>query len=147
MRPRTAAVTGLFDGAVRSTLHIDQDSSGLRIARLDHSNCADVLKYAQETRDGGGTRDTELGRGELVIDALELAKLKRKYPDLAAPDREIRHRAWQRFIGSAEARPWRTSKPRYFTAGRRGNSPALGDQRADEPSASQKVEIATARGT
>lgn len=111
--PRADAA--LYDGVVRSSLHLDHKGEGLRIARLDHQDCADILKHNQEVMDRGGSRTGSFGKVELCIPELELRNLKRRYPDLASKDREIKVKAWKKFLGTAEAKPWKVSQPKYST--------------------------------
>ena len=50
-----------------------------------------------------------IGRIQLRIPDQDLAALYRKYPELAAPDKEIQKRAWARFAKSSESQPYRVN--------------------------------------
>jgi len=103
----------LFDGVVESSLNIDHAGDQLLLSRLDKQDCSEILKHNQEMLDAGGSQSGSFGKVELCIPFLVLEKLKRKYPDLKSPDREIRVKAWKRFISTAEARPWKVSRDKY----------------------------------
>lgn len=111
---RSQPASELFDGVVRNSLHVEHgDGDEFRIARLAHQDCAEILDHNREIMAAGGYRSTGHGMTELCIPELELIKLKRRYPDLASQDKDIRVKAWKRFIGSTEAKPWRVGSRRY----------------------------------
>jgi hypothetical protein len=116
--PRKAPVASIYDGAVRSSLTVEHSpgGEGFTFSRLEHQDCAAILDHNREVMAAGGSRTASFGKVELCIPELELRKLKRRYPDLASPDKEIRLKAWKRFIQTAEAKPWKVSQPRYSTA-------------------------------
>jgi len=102
-----------YDGVVDHGVSVDHTPDGFQISRLDHQDCSDVLAHNREVMANGGARTLSFGKSELLIPELELRNLKKRYPDLAAPDMQIRVRAWKRFIRSAESKPWRVSQRKY----------------------------------
>ena len=79
-----------------------------------HPNPAAVLKENQEVLDRGGSRTLSFGRLELQIPTSHRAALSLKYPELDSPDWETSLRAWKKFASSAEAKPYKVSRPRYI---------------------------------
>ena len=55
----------------------------------------------------GAQQDLTFGRQILAIPELDHIHLLKKYPDLAAPDREIRQRALAKFMASPESAPYK----------------------------------------
>ncbi len=103
----------VFDEVIDKTLHVEADGKGMILSSLDHQDCAAVLDHNKEIMAAGGSRTSTFGKFELCIPELVLTKLKKKYPELKAPDMQIRVKAWKKFIRSAESKPWRVSVPRY----------------------------------
>ena len=112
-RLQRKADADLFDGVVRKSVVVEPESEGGRITALTHQDCSAVLDHNKEVMAQGGARSLSFGKAELCIPELVLAKLKKKYPDLAAPDMQIRVKAWKKFLASSESKPWRVSTPRY----------------------------------
>ena len=110
---RNQSVASLYDGVVRKSLFLDHEGEGLSLHALTHQDCAAILDHNREVMLDGGTRSGSFGKVELCIPELVLAKIKRRYPDMESPDREIRLKAWKDFIASPESKPWKVSKPRY----------------------------------
>ena len=78
-----------------------------------HGSDAAVLKENQEVLDRGGARSLSFGQMALQIPMSHRVALGRKYPDLDSPDQTIQLKAWQKFIKSAESKPYRVSAPKY----------------------------------
>ncbi len=112
MKSRTKT-QGFYDGLIRHDLSIDQDRSGFKLHRLDTQDCAPILDHNNEVMAQGGSRTGSFGKVELCIPELELYNLKKRYPDLESKDKEIRVKAWKKYIATAEARPWKVSQNRY----------------------------------
>lgn len=55
----------------------------------------------------GAQRDLTFGRLALSIPELDHHYLIKKYPDLAAPDKEVRQRALAKFMASSESAPYK----------------------------------------
>ncbi len=102
-----------YDGVVDASLKVDHDGDGFKINRIAHQDCADILQHNREVMLRGGSRTGSFGKVELCIPVLELENLKRRNPELASQDKEIRLKAWKRFIKTTEAKPWKVSQPRY----------------------------------
>jgi hypothetical protein len=115
MQQRSQPHSTLYDEVIRSSLHVDYTAADEgRIYRLDRQDsCAEILKQNQELLDAGGSRTTSFGKVELCIPEIMLRKLKRKYPELDSADRETKVRAWKKFLGTSESRPFRVSRSRY----------------------------------
>lgn len=113
MKRHQSVGPALFDGVVESSLNLDHSGDGFTVARIDKQDCSEILKHNQEMLDAGGSQSGSFGKVELCIPFLVLEKLKRKYPDLKSQDREIRLKAWKRFISTAEAKPWKVSRDKY----------------------------------
>ena len=103
----------IFDDVVNKSLNVDADGKGMVISSLTHQDCTDILDHNKEVMAGGGSRTASFGKVELCIPELELANIKKRFPDLIAPDMEIRVRAWKKYLALAESKPWRVSQPRY----------------------------------
>lgn len=113
MQPRSQPDAAFYDGVVRKSLSVDHDGEGFRLSALTHQDCTAVLDHNREVMLDGGSRTGSFGKVELRIPELVLQKLKRKYPELDSGDREIKVKAWKKFIRSSEAKPWKVSRPRY----------------------------------
>ena len=103
----------IFDEVVDQSLHIEADGKGMMIHSVTHQDVAPILEHNKQVMAEGGSRSLSFGKSELVIPEVILTKLKKKYPELKAPDMEIRVKAWKRFLASSESRPWRVSTRRY----------------------------------
>jgi hypothetical protein len=67
-----------------------------------------ILDTVQEIRKAEPMADRPgLGRWALSVPLIDWMALKRKYPDLASKDSEIRSKAWGRFMLSDESKPYR----------------------------------------
>ena len=102
-----------YDGIANHSISADHTTEGFTISRVDHQDCKPILDHNREVMAQGGSRTTSFGKFELCIPSLELANIKKRFPDLEAPDMQIRVRAWKKYIASAESKPWRVSQRRY----------------------------------
>ena len=67
-----------------------------------------ILEFNQELRKNeGALQHLSFAGAELNIPDLDLIRLQKKYPELNSPHGETRTRAWLKFMGSAEADPYR----------------------------------------
>ena len=67
-----------------------------------------ILDTVAEMRKAEPMQDREgLGRWALSVPMLDWMALRRKYPDLQSKDPATRSKAWERFIVSAESKPYR----------------------------------------
>lgn len=107
------ADAAFFDGVVTRSLAVDHDGV---INAVSHQDCRAILDHNKEVMASGGSRTTSFGKVELCIPEVELHRLKKRYPDLGSPDKEIKLKAWKRFIGTAEAKPFKVSQPKYSAA-------------------------------
>jgi hypothetical protein len=55
----------------------------------------------------GAQHDLSFGRQVLAVPLLDDYHLKRKYPDLASPDKQIREAALAKFCASSESAPYK----------------------------------------
>jgi len=102
-----------WDGLIEHGISVDHNPDGFQISRVARQDCSAIIEHNREVMAAGGSRTASFGKVELSIPELELRNLKKRYPDLAAPDMQIRVRAWKRFIRSAESKPWRVSQRKY----------------------------------
>lgn len=68
-----------------------------------------ILERNAELRKSEAVRDLSFGRLALTIPLEDWQDLRARYPELASKDGEIRARAWQRFISSAESLPYKVT--------------------------------------
>lgn len=69
---------------------------------------ADVMRFNHEMRAGGHTGKMEYGRmGLNFASDAEVQLLARKHPDLMSWDKDIRSKAWRKFMNSDESKPYR----------------------------------------
>ena len=114
MESRTAS-RGFFDGVTKHMVSVDQNhGGGFQMYRLDTQDCRPIIEHNNELMLRGGSRTGLFGKIELCIPELELYNLKRRFPDLASHDRDIRVKAWRKYIRLAESRPWRVSKSKRY---------------------------------
>ena len=66
-----------------------------------------MLDGIKTIRDNRLAKSLDWGRVELEIPEIQLINLKRRYPDLGAPDGETKTKAWKRFAQSPESLPYR----------------------------------------
>lgn len=104
----------VYDEVVNKSLNVESDGKGLVISSLAHQDCRDILDHNKEVMAAGGARTATFGKVELCIPELELANIKKRFPDLVAPDMGIRVRAWKKYLKLAESKPWRVSQARYI---------------------------------
>lgn len=86
------------------TFHAHDDTASVRLVQ---DNAQQIFDAVQEIRNNNLAREFAGLKPVLCIPELELMKLKRKYPDLASKDNEIRSKAWLRYLTSSESAPWR----------------------------------------
>lgn len=80
---------------------------------LEQTNRDALLGVVADTRREHPVADREgLGRWALSVPIEDWLKLRLKYPDLAAPDAQIKTRAWLAFMGSDESAPYRMREGR-----------------------------------
>jgi len=103
----------IYDEVVDQSLHIEADGKGMKIHSVTHQDVGPILEHNKTVMREGGSRTLSFGKSELVIPEVVLTRLKKKYPELQAPDMEIRVKAWKRFLASSESRPWRVSTKKY----------------------------------
>lgn len=79
------------------------------LADIARANRHAQLKELQGIREGTrpAPRETALGRVALRIPDLDFAVLRVRFPDLASPDNETRHKAWLKFIKNPLSEPYR----------------------------------------
>ena len=69
---------------------------------------AAILERNQQLRiNPGAQQDLSFGRQVLAIPVLDDYLLKKKYPDLNSPDKQIREIALARFMASSESAPYK----------------------------------------
>ena len=102
-----------FDGVAEQRISVDHHDEGFKISRLAKQDCKPVLDHNKAVMAEGGSRTGSFGKFELCIPELELANIKRRFPDLTSPDMQIRVKAWKKYIRMAESKPWRVSQRRY----------------------------------
>lgn len=66
-----------------------------------------MLEGVQAIRNNRLAVDMDWGRPELEIPFVQYENLKRRYPDLVSPDRQIKLKAWQRFLADPASLPFR----------------------------------------
>ena len=66
-----------------------------------------MLEGVQVIRDNRLAVDMDWGRPELEIPFVQMENLKRRYPELASPDHDIKLKAWKRFLADPESLPYR----------------------------------------
>lgn len=67
-----------------------------------------ILETLAEMRKADPMKDREgLGRWALSIPMVRWVELRRKYPELASPDAQVKSRAYARFMASDESIPYR----------------------------------------
>jgi hypothetical protein len=75
---------------------------------LEQTNRSEVLQAVAATRREHPVADREgLGRWALSVPYVDWLELRRKYPDLASPDAQIKSRAWLQFMASDESAAYR----------------------------------------
>ena len=113
--PQPSPHSGFFDGVINKSLTVDHAAGGegFRIHSLSHQDCSEIMEHNKQAMMSGGAKTLSFGKAELCIPELVLQNLKKKYPELAAPDMQIRVKAWKKFLRSTEAKPWRVSVPKY----------------------------------
>jgi hypothetical protein len=80
---------------------------------LEQANRHQLLEVVAATRREHPIADREgLGRWALSVPYVDWLELRRKYPDLASPDGQIKSAAWLRFIQSDESAPYRMREGR-----------------------------------
>ena len=82
-------------------------SAGKLFRRQTQPNRELLLERNAKLRREGGLADLTFAGLELRIPEIDYYQLRKKYPDLNAPDGEIRTKAWRRFAASSEADPYR----------------------------------------
>ena len=102
-----------FDGVVNHSLSVDQHRGGFQLTRHDMQDCAPILDHNRKIMAQGCSRTTSFGKVELCIPELELYNIKARFPDMASPDRDIKLKAWKKYLRMAESKPWRVSVPKY----------------------------------
>ncbi len=91
-------------------------SGGQLIRRQTQPNRERLLERNAKLRREGGLADLSFAGHALRIPEIDYYQLRQKYPDLNAPDAEIRTKAWRAFEASSEADPYRTSDRRGHRA-------------------------------
>ncbi len=94
-----------FDTSLRATWKVEQGHLVRRLTQPDRDAIMDA--NAELRKNEGALRPLSFAGLALRIPDLDLMRLWKKYPDLKAPDAATRRAAWLRFIGSAEADPYR----------------------------------------
>lgn len=89
---------------------------GVLVRRQTQPNEQQLLERNAKLRREGGLADLTFAGDQLRIPEIAFYALKVKYPDLAAPDGEIRTKAWKRFYASSEADPYRVRDKRGHRA-------------------------------
>jgi len=69
-----------------------------------------ILTLNQAKRRGERVNTTAFGRVVLNIPIVDMQAINLRYPDTAAPDAEVRTRAWDKFLASPESEPYRVSR-------------------------------------
>ena len=75
--------------------------------RRERAETSASLRNIQDRR--GILKPREWGEMMVTIPRADYDALIRANPDLAAPDGEIRLKAWRKFVGSPESRPYLVS--------------------------------------
>lgn len=68
-----------------------------------------ILLMNQQAR--GKLKASDGMRWALSIPPDDLAQLKLLYPDLGSVDRDIKHKAWQKFMKNSASEPYRVYEP------------------------------------
>ena len=80
---------------------------------LEQTERDQLLEVVAATRREHPIADRQgLGRWALSVPIEDYCALRRKYPDLAAPDAQIKSRAWLAFMASDECKPYRMREGR-----------------------------------
>ena len=74
-----------------------------------------ILEGVKRIREGVDDKPRNFGFGgvELVIPELDMAVIKRRFPETNSPDAGIRHRAWLKFLNSPESEPYRVHRRKH----------------------------------
>lgn len=87
---------------------IGRDCDGKLQSRLLQTDRIAILQDVQGMRNAGVVQDREgLGRWALTIPNVDYSALVEKYPELQAPDNDVRQHAWRLFLASDESAPYR----------------------------------------
>jgi hypothetical protein len=109
MEARTfkANATGQFLG--HAMFKVGMMSEAARLTLVTHqTNEALILDTCAEMRKCEPMADRPgLGRWALSIPFVKWLEIRRKYPDLASDDAQVKSRAYARFMASAESMPYR----------------------------------------
>ncbi len=94
-----------FETSLRASWKVEQGHLVRRTTQPDRDAIMDA--NAELRKNEGALRSFSFMGIALRIPDIDLLKLWKKYPELIAPDNATRRNAWLRFIGSAEADPYR----------------------------------------
>lgn len=84
------------------------ETNGRLTREVRSANQAAILDLNQRRRlEPDSMRKVDWARAELDIPEAHYHVLCSKYPDLKCWDKEIRSKAWDKFIASSESRPYR----------------------------------------
>ena len=97
-----------YDGVLRTDV-VSTDAASLQ-TQITQPTRELILEDNKRRQIEEPTNDLSFGRWVLQIPVIDLANLVRKYPELQAPDRQIKRQAWARFMASDECRPYRVGK-------------------------------------
>ena len=65
------------------------------------------LAEVKKIRESGIVQKKDAFWWQLSFPPMDLAKLKRKYPELDSDDMQIKAKAWNKFLKSSESQPYR----------------------------------------
>lgn len=104
-----------FDGVVNQSVAVDHGDGGdgFKLHALTHQDCSEIMEHNKQAMATGGSKTLSFGKAELCIPELVLSNLKKQYPELEAPDMQIRVKAWKKYLRSADSKPWRVSVKKY----------------------------------
>ena len=87
----------------------DWKIEGGSLVRVQRQASRDLIlgRNAELRKNPDAISDLTFAGLELQIPLLDLAILRKKYPDLNSPDGKTRTDAWRRFFGSSESDPYR----------------------------------------
>ena len=109
--PKRQRLSDQFDGVIRKTEYWDNDGHTLLTQSYQPGRDAILNQNAELRKDPGALRKLETIRLELTIPEIDMPVLKGLYPGLAATDSNIRNQAWNHFMNSSVADPYRV-RPR-----------------------------------